>query len=95
MQQDAPSRTPFATTLATPYAQNKRAGEGRLYAVPGGRGHLLAVREVAARLGVCTATVYALVERGELPHVRVSNAVRVVPADLEAFVAAGRKGRTP
>ena len=31
---------------------------------------MLSVKEVAARLGVCTATVYALVERGELAHIR-------------------------
>ena len=37
---------------------------------------LLTVREVAERLAVCTATVYALVERGEI-H----------PDDLEAFIA--------
>lgn len=36
------------------------------------------VREVAAILRVCTATVYAMVERGELPHVRVRNAIRIV-----------------
>ena len=38
---------------------------------------LLTVREVAGRLAVCTATVYALVERGEIRHLRVSNAIRV------------------
>jgi hypothetical protein len=31
---------------------------------------------------VCTALVYTLCERGELPHVRVSNAIRVSEADL-------------
>ena len=36
------------------------------------------VREVAAMLRVCTATVYDMIERGELEHVRVSNAIRVV-----------------
>ena len=46
---------------------------------------LLSVREVAARLGVCAATVYALCARGELVHVRVSNAIRVAPADFSAF----------
>jgi len=44
------------------------------------------VRQVAERLGVSAATVYKLADRGELPHVRVSNAVRVHPADVEAFV---------
>lgn len=39
---------------------------------------VLTVRVVAARLRVCTATVYDTIERGELEHVRVSNAIRVV-----------------
>ena len=51
---------------------------------------LLTVREVAERLAVCTATVYALVERGEIRHLRVSNAIRVHPDDLEAFIASVR-----
>jgi excisionase family DNA binding protein len=38
----------------------------------------LTVREVATRLKVSTATVYAMVERGELEHVRVSNSIRIV-----------------
>lgn len=54
----------------------------------GGRDLLLTVRQVAERLGVSAATVYVLVARGELAHVRVSNAIRVAPADLEAFIAA-------
>jgi excisionase family DNA binding protein len=52
---------------------------------------LLTVREVAARLGVCRATVYAMVERGELPFIRVSNAVRFHPADLAATLARMRR----
>ena len=51
---------------------------------------LLAVREVAARLGVSTATVYALCERGHLNHVRVLNAIRVGESDLVEFVAANK-----
>jgi excisionase family DNA binding protein len=50
---------------------------------------LLSVRQVAERLGVCTAIVYALVARGDLPHVRVSNAIRVAESELAAFIAAG------
>jgi excisionase family DNA binding protein len=49
-------------------------------------GRLLAVTEVARLLGVCSATVYALCAKGDLPHVRVLNAIRVAPGDLEAFV---------
>jgi len=55
---------------------------------PGAEGaRLLTVREVAARLAVSTATVYSLCERGQLRHVRVSNAIRVEPAELDAFIA--------
>jgi excisionase family DNA binding protein len=39
---------------------------------------LMTVGEVAKALRVCTATVYAMIERGELEHVRVSNVIRVV-----------------
>ena len=39
---------------------------------------LMTVRAVAKDLRVCTATVYSLINRGELEHVRVSNAIRVV-----------------
>ena len=51
------------------------------------KGHLLTVRAVAALLGVFTATVTgsALAERS--PDVRVSNAIRVEPAEVQAFIA--------
>ncbi len=51
---------------------------------------LLTIRDVAARLGVCRATAYAMVERGELPVVRIGSAVRVHPADLQALVVRRR-----
>jgi len=52
----------------------------------GGRHRLLRVREVAEQLGVCNATVYRMVEAGELPHVRIVNSIRIRPDDLMAFV---------
>jgi excisionase family DNA binding protein len=52
---------------------------------------LLSVREAAERLRVSSATVYALRERGELRHVRVSNAIRLQVEDLEDFIR--RAGR--
>ena len=51
------------------------------------RNDLLTAKEVATRLRVCTATVYKLCASGELPHVRVLNALRVVTEDLERFVS--------
>jgi len=52
-------------------------GRGRTIAGP-----YLTVREVAERLRVSTATVYAMVKTGEVPHVRVSNAIRVPAASV-------------
>jgi excisionase family DNA binding protein len=49
------------------------------------------VAAVARQLGVSTATVYALCARGELPHVRILNAIRITPHDLAAFVALHRR----
>jgi len=40
-------------------------------------GALLSVRQVAALLGVATATVYKLCASGEMPSVRVGAALRV------------------
>jgi excisionase family DNA binding protein len=53
-------------------------GCGQEAEVGAGTPRLLTVREVAVILRVCTATVYSMVERGELQHVRVSNSIRVL-----------------
>ena len=51
---------------------------------------LLSVMDVAERLAVSTKTVYALGASGTLRHFRVLNAIRVAPADLEAYLLAAR-----
>ena len=51
---------------------------------------LMTVGQVAAHLGVSTFTVYGLCDRGELAHVRVSNAIRILPSSLRAFIERGR-----
>jgi excisionase family DNA binding protein len=62
----------------------------------GGRHRLLRVREVAEQLGVCNATVYRLVETGDLPHVRIVNSIRIRPDDLSAFLEKeASEGSTP
>jgi len=38
-----------------------------------------------------TFTVYGLCDRGELPHVRVADAIRIAPADLAAFLRGGAR----
>ena len=47
---------------------------------------LLSVREVAELLSVSRATVYALVERGELDRVWVATAIRIPAASVDAYL---------
>jgi excisionase family DNA binding protein len=62
-----------------------------LSALRAGPDSLLTPAEVARRLRVCAETVRRLCRRGELPHVRILDYVRIRPADLAAFVAARRR----
>ncbi len=62
-------------------------GRPALSVVPALEPKLLTVREVAAQLGVCTATVYTLCAEGKLEHVRVGHAIRVTPRAVSAFIA--------
>ena len=55
---------------------------------PRGGTPLLSVREVAARLHVSSATVYALCRAGHLEHHRVSNAIRISERELAEYVDA-------
>ncbi len=48
----------------------------------------LTVKDVAARLRVCTATVYKILNRGELPFVRVIASIRIRREDLDAWLRA-------
>ena len=52
---------------------------------------MLTVREVAEELAVCRATVYALLERGDLEGVWVGRSIRIPAASLEALLARGRR----
>jgi len=80
-----------SSSFAAPVLQGLQGGRGRMKVVAGGRVRLLCVKEVAALLGVCTATVYGLVERGELAHLRVANTIRVALSDLESFITSHRE----
>ncbi|MFY0524499.1 helix-turn-helix domain-containing protein [Archangium gephyra] len=51
---------------------------------------MLTVREVAEELAVCRATVYALLERGELERVWVGRCIRIPAASLDALLVRGR-----
>ena len=46
----------------------------------------MTVWEVAAVLGVATSTVYQLCAKLKLPHLRVSNAIRITPDGLADYI---------
>ncbi len=77
-----PGVTPYEAGYAPDRVSVGRA-EGRLVLPE----RLLSIQQVAERLGVCRATVYAMVERGELPAVRIASAVRIHPDDLSTFLS--------
>jgi excisionase family DNA binding protein len=52
---------------------------------------LLPVRQVAALLGTCSATVYRMCEQGELEHFRVRNAIRVPMVALKVYLARAKR----
>jgi excisionase family DNA binding protein len=53
---------------------------------------LLTVQEVARYLGVSRATVYKLCSEGRLPHLRVSNTIRIRPSDVGALLHPHQQG---
>lgn len=50
----------------------------------------LTAPQVAARLQLSRALVYALIQRGELPAVHIGRSVRVLPDDLDRWLQARR-----
>jgi excisionase family DNA binding protein len=55
------------------------------------RGRLLKPAEVAQALGVSRRTVWDLLERGDLPRIKIAKrATRIAEADLDAFIASRR-----
>jgi excisionase family DNA binding protein len=51
---------------------------------------LLTVEEAAGRLGTSTRFVRRLIFERRIAFVKVGRHVRICPADLDAFIAAGR-----
>ena len=46
---------------------------------------LVSIREAAKALSLCSATVYRMIKRSEIPAVRLGKAVRLRPEDVEAI----------
>ena len=55
--------------------------------VDGADRRLLRIEDVAERLAVSRSMAWKLIAYGDLPAVRIRRAVRVRPADLDAYIA--------
>ena len=55
---------------------------------------LLTGIEVAQILNVSRSFAYLLMERGEIPTVKIGRLVRVRPIDLESYIAANVRGNS-
>jgi len=49
------------------------------------------VPEVAAYLKICKSKLYAMIRRGEIPHIKIGKNVRILESDLEAWLEEQRK----
>lgn len=47
---------------------------------------LLNAQDIAVALNIGLSTVYLLLERGELPNIRIGRSIRIRPEDLEEFI---------
>jgi excisionase family DNA binding protein len=56
---------------------------------PGPHERLITVRAVAARLGLSSASVYKLCQRGELRCLRIGGALRFSPEVIDDYVTKG------
>jgi excisionase family DNA binding protein len=65
------------------------AQQARLHATDAGD-DWLTVKEVADMLKVCTATVYKMVDRLRIPHIRVLNSIRFRRGHVKRFVEEDR-----
>ncbi len=59
---------------------------------PSQAAQLLKVAEVAHLLNISIPMAYRLVQRNEIPAVRIHTAVRVKPSDLQAYIDRSRTG---
>lgn len=59
--------------------------------VDGAVPRLLRIEEIAERLAVSRSMAWKLIAHGQLRSVRIGRAVRVRPADLDAYVASAMR----
>ncbi len=56
---------------------------------------LLTRKDAAGQLRISTRHLDRMIERGELPVLRLGRSVRIRPADLDAFIVSSTMGMAP
>jgi len=56
--------------------------------------NLLKASDIARILNISKALSYRLLQKGEIPSIRINHAVRVIPDDLEKFIKKHRNIHT-
>jgi len=79
MAQMAPYPDKFGGTWSMLLKENLSIEETSLF-------RLLNAKDIAVALNIGLSTVYLLLERGELPSIRIGRSVRIRPDDLEEFI---------
>lgn len=53
---------------------------------------LLTAEQAGELLGICKASVFTLIKRGDIASLKVGGARRIVRSDLDAFIARNAEG---
>ncbi len=53
---------------------------------------LLKASEIALMLKISKAQVYRLIQRGEIPFVRIGHMIRIIPGDLREYAIRSHSG---
>lgn len=79
------------TSPVLPLSPNGSEAGGGGFKVTDSDDDLLTVKDLADLLKVCTATVYKMVDRLHIPHLRVLNSIRFRRGDVRRFVEGMRR----
>jgi excisionase family DNA binding protein len=76
----------LVVALRKPTKVVQMSSETKPVAVPQQVERLLPADDVARRLNISKSKAYQLLQRGEIPCIRIERTTRVRPADLEAYI---------
>jgi len=76
----------LVVTLRRPPQVFQMSSKSKPITVPTQMDRLLTAGDIASRLNISKAKAYQLLQRGEIPCIRMDRTTRVRPVDLEAYI---------